>query len=167
MPHWQDRPATTDRPTMLEILRAKPAKSIGGIVLSHAIVGAYTHYWKGKTKICETPNCEPCNAAHKPRWYGYLAILSPTTHRQALLELTPACLDAIDRYLENHSTLRNATLYVQRAKPKINARIICEIRDRPEAAELLPQPADVKAHLARIWEIDLTHDETTRTLKMA
>lgn len=153
MDPWTNRPDRGEHPTQLQILRTPPGKAIGGIITTADALGAYTHYWRGRTTVCTHPLCEACDTHRTPRWYGYLAIISRATKTEALLEITPSCLPPIEAWLEEHGTLRGADISLQRANKKINSRLICSIRSSDYDGSKLPDAPNVKAQLERIWEI--------------
>lgn len=160
---WTDRPDRGDGSTQIAILRSRPAKTIGGIITSIDCVGAYTHYWKGRTCLCTHPNCDPCDASRAPRWYGYLAVVPPNGGQAAILEITPSCVPALDAYRESHGTLRGALIKVQRANAKINARVICTLTEGSFGGEKLPTAPNVKAQLCKMWEVpslQIVHPES-------
>ena len=149
---WTTRPDRECTRHALPLKRCLPAKPISGIVLSPEIVGAYLHYWRGRTTPCAAPNCDACANNHAPRWYGYLEMWSPTTAARVLFEITPACVDAIADYVATHGTTRGAQLTLARATKKPNSRLTAEIKEGNYAADRLPTASDVAAHLTHIWE---------------
>jgi len=154
---WTNRPDARDTTPTMQILRARPATTTAGVLLSPDLTGAYTHYWRGRTRICENPNCDPCNAHHKPRWYGYAALWSPNSNAVALLELTPACLPQIDAHIQRHNTLRLAQIRLRRANNKPNSRLILQIDLHPYPSGNAPPNPDVHATLERLWECTIVH----------
>lgn len=153
MTAWTNRPRPDDYSTQIQILRSRPGKPLRALVTAADLVGAYVHYWKGRTKLCEHPNCEACDASRQPRWYGYLAVVAEATLNPAILELTPSCVPAIDRYLADHGTLRGALVKLSRANPRINARVILELSEGNLGGTALPAAPKVEAQLCKIWEV--------------
>jgi len=159
MSEWTNRPAASQHPTQLQLLRVPPGRTIAAIITSHDVVGRDTHYWKGRTRVCTHPTCEPCDAHHAPRWYGYLAVVAPTMLAPTILEITAACIDPLDEYFRDHSTLRGAEINIRRANKKANSRLIAACRPSPYRDAKLPDAPNVIAHLCRIWEIPLPTEQ--------
>jgi len=158
MDAWTPRPNRGEHTTQIEMVRSKPGPARGGIVTTDDIVGAYTHFWKGRTTICTFPECDACDHHRTPRWYGYLAIIAEATKVPAIIELTPTCIPPVEEYLAEYGTLRGATVTLQRANKKINSRVLCTLRPSGYDKGVLPQPVNVRAHLAKIWELTAVQD---------
>jgi len=153
MDAWSARPDRGENPTQLQMMRCKPGHPLGGIVLGDEIVGAYTHYWKGRTSICLHPTCDACDALRAPRWYGYICVMAEVGKALALLELTPSCLPAIEDYLRDYGTLRGAKIVIARVNKKPNSRLQCTVTPGHFDKGVLPKSPDVKQHLCKIWEL--------------
>lgn len=149
---WTSRPDDRDSAPHHQIIRAKPGKTTQGVVLSLDLIGAYTHYWKGRTTPCNPPACPACDAGHKPRWYGYLALWNPATAAVAILEITTAAVPAIETYLARHGSLRYAQIMATRANRKPNSRLIVSFQAAPYSGPHGPEPPDLPAHLSHMWE---------------
>ena len=153
MESWSNRPTRGEVTTATKLVRAKPGKAIGGICLSEDLVGAYTHYWQGRTRICEGQGCEACESNRAARWYGYVAIMHETSKEVAILELTAGTIGAIDTHLKRYGSLRGARISVKRAGAKINSKIIATIEQTTiQSVELAPGPC-VEMILSKMWEV--------------
>jgi hypothetical protein len=150
---WTNRPDRGDHPTQLQLLRCRPSHPLLAIITADDVLGAYTHYWKGRTRICTHPTCDACDAHHAPRWYGYLAVVSTAMTAPTLVEITPSCIEAIESYLHEYRTLRGAQLTLKRANPKANSRLQATLEPSAYRDGKLPAAPDVRAQLERIWEI--------------
>jgi len=155
MSDWTNRPAPNQHPTQLQLLRVPPSKTIIAIITSDDAIGRDTHYWKGRTRVCTHPTCEPCDAHHAPRWYGYLAVVAPTMQAPTILEITAACVNSLNEYLQEYPTLRGAEITIRRANKKANSRLIATLKPSPYRDGKLPAAPNVITHLCRIWEIPL------------
>jgi hypothetical protein len=153
MPNWNTRPDRGDALAPITIVRTKPGPPNAMIVTSHAVLGVYTHYWKGRTKPCDGPACPACEAMMGARWYGYLAVWHPKSNAIGLLEITPSTTTALDAYEESHGTLRGAKVTTSRANRKINSRLILTIEEGTFSADKIPQPPNVRHQLCKLWEI--------------
>ena len=155
MENWANQPNEPTTETRMPIMRVLPGRPKSGIILSVGLTGAYTHFWRGRTTICTAPECDACDANRLPRWYGYLAVWSPSTKTQALFELTPAAAPDIIAHQEAYGTLRTARLTLQRANAKANSRVQAAIEPTTYATKDLPEPPNVRAILQRIWELKI------------
>jgi hypothetical protein len=153
MTTWPSRPDRDQHTNTTPLHRSKPGRTITALIASADLVGAYTHFWKGRTSICTYPACEPCSTSRSARWYGFLHIWSPETNASGILELTPSCLPAVDDWLEKFGTLRGAKICVSRASHKINSRVIATLKASPYALEKIPPALDLIAQLSRMWEV--------------
>jgi hypothetical protein len=153
MSTWKTRPDPDDRSYSVPLTRCPPDRSICGIITSREIAGRDLHYWQGRTRPCEHPTCDACDAGRKPRWYGYVSIYHPRSHAIAIFELTPACDPAIQAYLTEHGTIRGAKLTLRRSSTKLNGKILAELEPGSYDGTRLPEPVDVRAILHHIWEI--------------
>jgi len=153
MQTWPTRPNRATSQTTTPLHRSKPGRTINGIITSNDLVGAYTHFWKGRTSLCTYPECEPCSVSRSARWYGYLHIWNPETNASGILEITPSCLPAIDDWLEKFGTLRGAKISVSRASHKINSRVVATLKATNFAIDRIPPCVDVISQLCRMWEV--------------
>jgi len=156
MDPWTPRPNRADKQASIPLLRSKPGRTFAALCVSPEIVGAYTHFWKGRTALCTYPECEPCHAHRAARWYGYLHVWTPATNATALLEITPSCVTPLEEYLAQFGTLRGAKITIARANHKINSRVVLTAQASAYALDKLPATLDVRAHLRRIWETTAT-----------
>lgn len=156
MDPWSDRPRREAQTRAYQLLRTPPKGELKGIVLSDQQVGCYTHFWRGRTTVCTHEVCDACTAGRAPRWYGYLAIWSPTSHTTGILEFTEAALASVDAYFTTHGTLRAAKLIARRISHRANGRVVLDISEGNYAAATLPECPDVKSVLCKIWEIKET-----------
>lgn len=141
-------------PIQYDLFRV-PAKGMGrAIVVSHDVVGADTHYWRGRSQPCSGDKCEACEDGQSPRWRGYLAVMSPKSGRVVILEITAAAAGAIEAYFNKHRTLRGAGIVAERVGQKPNGRL--RLMLTPPAAEIdqLPKAPQIQRLLARIWGLN-------------
>lgn len=153
MDQWSKRPDRGEVTHSTKLVRAKPGKAIGGICLSADVIGAYTHYWQGRTRICEGPGCEACESNRAARWYGFLAIAHEQSKEVAILEITASSLQPIEAHLKKYGTLRGARISLKRAGAKINSRILATIEPTVLRDNELPTTPDVEKILAKMWEV--------------
>lgn len=159
MDPFSRRPEKERGDLAIPLVRCKPGRGVSGVILSDDTIGAYTHYWRGRTQICTRPECDACNADRRPRWYGYLGVWNPESRARAIFEVTPSCMESIDYYFTKFGSLRGAEIKLCRASPKINARVIAELKAGNYAGDKLPEAIDVRGILTKMWEIK---EETTK-----
>lgn len=153
MTNWTNRPTTHDQLHAIPIVRAKPGRTDAAIITATDVVGAYTHYWHGRTVMCTGPSCDACADKRTARWYGYLSLWVPSTGSILIAEITPPCVPSIDKYFHEYGTLRGARLELARANRKPNSRVICNLTPSQYTTDKLPAAPDVKKHLCRMWEV--------------
>ena len=153
MESWTNRPTRGEVTRGTKLIRAKPGKAIGGIGLNGDIVGAYTHFWQGRTRICDGQGCEACEANRAARWYGYIGIMHETSKEVAILELTAGTIGAIEEHIKRYGSLRGARISVKRGSQKINSKIIATIEQTTIQSNELPLGPFVEEILSRMWEV--------------
>lgn len=166
--NWCNRPAEIDLPDPWQILRAGASGVPSALILSPDTVGAYCHYWSGRTRLCLKSACEPCARGNVARWRGYVAALVGPNRATKLLELTPTCIPPLDRYLKEWSTLRGAVVTITRKGRVKNGQLELVFAEKPVSGANLPACPDVAAHVVRIWRTthtpkpsDLAYDAST------
>lgn len=150
---WTNRPDRGDDTTPVQILRARPGKVYEGIILSEDVCGAYTHYWHGRTVICKQDQCDACLNGRMPRWYGYLPIWCPSSNQIVIVELTPACVPALNEFWDKYHTLRTAKLKISRVNAKQNSRVVATFETTNYNDQACPTSPDVQRALSRLWEV--------------
>lgn len=149
---WTTAPAGELAPSGTRLLRVRPGKPITGIVTSRAMLGCNVHYWRGRTTPCEEDRCPACKDHRMPRWYGWLGLWNPRTHEHVIAEITSACVEPVSAYALKHGTLRGSLITLERATPKLNARLAARITESAFSPDALPDELDVIHVLEKIWE---------------
>lgn len=149
--NWAARPSEIDLPDPWQILRVAASGLPSALILSHDTCGAYCHYWGGRTRLCLKSACEPCSAGNVARWRGYVAALVGPSRMTKLLEFTPSCVPAINRYMAEWGTLRGAVVSLTRKGRAKNGQLECVFAEKPVSGANLPVDPDVVAHICRIW----------------
>jgi hypothetical protein len=153
MPSWtHDLPAA---PTHhgYDLRRTPPDRPIRAIATCDALNVCFTHYWGGRTRPCETPECEACNAMSPKRAHCYLSAMDPATRDHFLFECTAAAALPFSDWIATYGTLRGCLFQASRPKRRRNAKV--EILTKP--ADLskisLPPAPDIAAAMSVIWQI--------------
>lgn len=145
------RPSEARPARRWDIVRVKAGKAIMGVMLGHDVVGAYTHWWGGRTVPCNGPDCSPCSKNVELRWHGYLPLYSLKTRDTSIVEFTEACVEVIDRWFSEHRTLRGCVIEIHRPGAKANGELRAKVYDGPLAKAVLPESPQVEEILMRMW----------------
>lgn len=145
------RPASIDLPDQWKIMRCSKTGTPPCLILSEDTVGAYVHYYSGRTRLCLKRDCEPCHKGQAPRWRGYLAVIVHRTRATRLLELTPSVVPEIDRWCKQRGSLRGLIITLSRKGKVANGELECVLLEKPDTVGDLPACPDVSQHLVRIW----------------
>lgn len=148
---WARRPLEGTRTRRWEIVRVKAGKEVRGIMLAGDLVGAYTHFWGGRTVACDGRACLPCSKNVELRWHGYLPLYSARSRETSIIEVTEACVEVIDRWFSAHRSLRGAMVTIGRPGVKANGMLRARLEEGPLPVEALPAPPDVKSILENMW----------------
>jgi len=151
------RPNDTDGMNRYRIIRTPANGLLKAICLGIDAVGAYTHYYRGRTRPHTQPDCEACQAGVPTRWLGYLGVLLPKEMEIAILEFPSGCCSVLDEYLRLHRSLRGAEIWSMRAGSRPNARVRIQLRPGSRTEGQLPADPDIRIFLARLWDL---HSET-------
>jgi len=147
------------RGTSLPLLRCPPGKVLTAVVTSDDIIGTNTHYYHGRTLPCDDQSCPACDDGLPWRWHGYLSIWNPATAKQALFELTARAAEPFKDYRQTYGTLRGCMMAAKRANSAPNSKVLIHTKPADLASITLPEPPDVIAALAIIWNLS-RHDCT-------
>lgn len=151
---WSSRPDRGDASTNYQLARCPRSGTLRGVILSRSLQGTGTHYYRGRTTPCVGAKCEACKDGMAARWYGYVAIWSPSTDRVAIAEITDAAADDLDRWHARHGTLRGAVLTLKRQGARVNGRIIADVSQGTIDPDRLPPPPDLIRILEKIWGLN-------------
>ena len=90
------RPGHEHGPTesfALEISRVHPGEQLSIRTLSAELYGLFTHWVKGRSRICNTGNCEHCSKRIETVWKGY----APVHYYSVFSKLwVPTCLEVTE-----------------------------------------------------------------------
>jgi len=137
----------------LPLIRVPPKRTVGGLILSHRLIGASLHYWKGRTRPCTAPNCEACEGNYIPRWYGYLAILDEKKNKIGMIEVPARASWAIHRSWCEQRTLRGWRIELSRVGTRANAPVCVSLSEHKLEGRIIPECPDLVRALCRMWEV--------------
>lgn len=160
MPIWQDEPPQPHEFGGVRLLRVPPRGWTHGTITSHRLIGTYTHFSSRRTQPCSGPTCSLCAEGQPPRWHGYLSILSSSSARHLVLELTALAAQPVAEYQKRHGSLRGATIKAERAGNRPNSPVHVEVTPADTDLRTLPAEVHIRRYLATIWGIELDPSET-------
>jgi hypothetical protein len=150
---WSRRPPEGEAKRNYRITRA-PAKGVLTLtILSHDLVGCYTHYVGGRTRMCPGNGCEVCAANTRPRWHGYLAAVDEAKGDRVIVELPATIADSVGKIFDQARTLKGTRLMLSRTSNRPNARVTAKYSAPISAEAEYPAVADIRPILERMWEV--------------
>jgi len=149
---WESKPPENREYAAVRLMRVPMTGTITGIVTSAAYVGCYTHWDAYRTQPCEGPKCQLCLEGKPRRWQAYLSLMSQTTKRQIVLQITPLCAEALDAEIKRYGYLRGLLAAFGRVAKRPNARVYAEIRQLPDPYPDLPEGVDIRKYMSMIWQ---------------
>lgn len=151
---WTNRPPVGDTKPTTRLVRAIPKRPIRAFVLSGDVSGTKTHYWHGRTRPCNAPDCDACTANNIARWHGYIAIYNTDAHEVQVLEITSSSIQYIERYLVGRQSLRGAHITASRPSGRITGKLHLLLEQTTDLRPDLPPAPNVRQILERIWHGD-------------
>ena len=153
MPNWiNDLPDEMTRPGF-RLLRTPPDRPLRAVATAAQLQICWTHWWTGRTRPCEKPDCEACQAGAPARAHVYVSAVDISTHEHFIFECTAKAAGPFAEWLDNYPSLRGCHFVAYRPKRRRNAPV--EIHCRPIDLNTiqLPPPPDVTKIMAIVWHI--------------
>jgi len=155
MPPFSTGIPADPRGPAFQIRRTPPTKPLEGCITSHELLGCYTHYYRGRTIPCEGSDC-PAHADGVPfRWHSWATVFDPRTGDHFLFEVTAKAGDPLILYRKTYNTLRGCHFLAKRIGDKPNGQVIIRTQPADLTKVTLPDPPNVLAILAIIWDLPL------------
>jgi len=134
------------------IVRIPPNVGFNGQILSHEVVGYYTH-WAGTTVEClqDADICPGCKTRLPQRWKGYLQCWDALKRKEVFVELTPDAAQQILLQRSAERSLRGLRIKAWRVGRNPKGRIMVEISMPMDTFADLPAPRDVEPILRTLW----------------
>lgn len=149
----------------LPLLRTPRDRPIIAVITCKHLIGCSTHFWGGRTVPHDEIDCEPCANGATYRWHGYLSAFDHRINLHFLFESTArACQPFVDWY-KKHGTLRGVKFEAIRPQKRSNGRVQIRLKSTDPIEFPIPEPPNIKAALAIIWNIplaDLFDAESTK-----
>lgn len=150
---WADAPTTRSETNHFEIIRTPPGGSIHAVIASEKFIGTNLHYYRGRSTPCRKNNCEACEAGHRPRWTGYVLIMSKKTRRLNIFEFTQRCYEPFHAMQVARDSLRGVVFTCRRTSSRPNGPLTIIFEEDRMDPDAVPPVPDLREILERIWEI--------------
>lgn len=151
-PEFLARPPEGIMEPQWAIRRVPADKKMTVVILSHNLVGCYTHFFRGCTVSCPSHgHCEACENGTPRRWHSWFGGWNPKNDFRAIVEITPRVIEAFDSAFRKERTLRGKEVTLHRAPAKPNGKLYASIVDAGVSKDVLPKAPDVAKHLMRMW----------------
>lgn len=154
MPNWSPDVPERDGPRSMPLRRTPTSGQLRAVITSPDLIGCNTHFFQGHTMPCSSPDCEACQKGVPWAWHGYLAAIAGGTREHFLFEFTPQVGDIFKEYRGFHGTLRGCIITAVRHNNRSNGRVIVQTKPGDLAAMALPDPPDLEACMAIIWNLN-------------
>ena len=151
---FSSAPPEVDERHEFEIVRLGPGKKIRGIVLSEHLICRETHYVQKRTVPHHETGCPYCLANEQKRWYGWVALFSPTSGNTCILEFPAKPLATFVKWQKERGSLRGVELAARRRGREINGPVFVDLSHGTMAVDCLPAGPDVQLCLLRMWGFD-------------
>jgi len=134
-----------------QLMRVPAGGKLSGTILSHDLVCARVHYYQRRTTPHTDGECEACEHKTRLEWKGWVAVWSPQTRVIGILELTKRAMIPLEKWFDEHRTLRGAVVVVARIGRDINGKLFSTIHPGSIDRDLLPKSPNIEQLLARMW----------------
>ena len=161
MPKWSSTIPKDPKGPALPIKRTPAFKKLTAVVTTENLIGTMTHYFKGRTKPCELPDCEACRAGIPYRWHAYLAAEEVSTALHFIFETTAMGAEGFIDYRKAHGTIRGCLFEAARWKQRPNGRILLRMKPADLGQRRLPQGPDLIKCLSILWDLPSNDLHTT------
>ena len=145
------RPSKEEGRIIYPLIRCGTKPFQGAVILSHDIVGCYTHYWCRRTIPCRKDGCPACEKGYSARWHGWVFVQSRKTASKGIFEFTAGASAGLDKYFKEHRTLRGAIINAWREPAKANGRLVIQLEESKMDASVLPKAIKILPILMRMW----------------
>lgn len=155
-PLFAARPPDGVEEEVWKVLRVAPKAVLKGVILSHNLIGTFTHYYRGSSRPCPPQGiCEACDANYRRDWHSWFAAWSPESGNRVIVEITLKAVTAYDAFFRKHRTLRGAKFAMHRVPARANGKLFASLTEGDLPTSALPKDADIVKHLLRMWGYSL------------
>lgn len=153
MPTFTNRPPDDPRGHSLPLLRTPARGQLSGIVTTNDMIGCPTHFHQGRTQPCDVEDCDACHHGIPWRWHAWVGAFNVRNHQAFIFEMTARVASIMVNYREANGGLRGCAFRAQRRTTSPNSRVFLECQPADLQSIDLPQPPDLAACMAIIWNI--------------
>lgn len=165
MPAFSDRPPAETSGHNFDVVRCPIAGKLRAVITSESLIGCPTHFFRGHTVPCESPDCPACSEQLPWRWHGYVSVFTASTHLHQLLELTAAPAQILAAWFDLHKTLRGSEVVLNRTSPRPNGKVRLQVRAIDLSAVQLPPAPDLRRVLATLWNLPVATQAVSGLMK--
>jgi hypothetical protein len=151
-PEFLARPPEALIEPQWQIRRVRAKGTLGGVCLSHNLVGCYTHFFRGSTVPCPSQGtCEACDSNISRRWHSWFGAWAPETGGKCIVEVTLRAVSTFDARFRTNRTLRGCKFAIKRVPERDNGKLHVVLTDGDVPNDAIPKDCDVVKHLMRMW----------------
>ena len=153
MPNWSRDVPASDSVRAMPLLRTPTNGQLKAAITTPDLIGCPTHFFQGHTVPHQKENCEACKEGVGWVWHGYIAAIMASNRQHFLFEFTAQVGDTLKDYRKLQGTLRGGIITAERMHHRQNGRVVLSITPGDLAKLNLPDPPDVIACMAIIWNL--------------
>lgn len=165
MLNWSNQVPASDGPRAMPLLRTPTNGKLKAAITSTDLIGTPTHFFHGHTMPHLQDNCEACQNGVGWTWHGYIGAIMASTRQHFIFEFTAQVGDIMDHYRTLQGTLRGGIITAERMHHRPNGRVILQITPGDLAKLNLPDPPDLQACMATIWNLPRNQVKSNGRLK--
>lgn len=162
--NWTTHIPEDPRGQSFPLKRTPPNGKLVAAITSENLIGTDTHFYGGHTIPCERPECEACKVNMPFRFHAYVSALEAKTHLHFLFEFTKQAAQTFKQYFKAHGTLRGCLFEATRLHARVNGRVILFCKPLDQQKFPLPDPPNIAACMAIIWNIPIDQIQTNKII---
>jgi len=153
MPNWSNEVPTSDTVRAMPLLRTPTNGQLKACITTPDLIGTCTHFYQGHTTPHLDENCPACKEGVGWTWHGYVGAIMASNRQHFMFEFTAQVGDTLKEYRGLHGTLRGCIITAERMHHRPNGRVVLSCSPGDLAKLNLPDPPDVIACMATIWNL--------------
>lgn len=153
MPNWSNLVPKSDAPRAMPLRRTPTNGRLSAAITSPDLIGCCTHFYQGHTMPCAAESCKACAEGIPWTWHGYIGAITAIGRQHFIFEFTAQVGDVMKHYRTLQTTLRGGIITAERMHHRANGRVVLTITPGDLARLNLPEPPDIEACMAVIWNL--------------
>jgi len=153
MPNWSNVVPKSDAPRAMPLRRTPTNGQLRAAITTPDLIGTPTHFFQGHTVPCAGESCKACAEGIGWTWHGYVGAIASVGRQHFIFEFTAQVGDTLKHYRTLQSTLRGGIITAERMHHRPNGRVMLQITPGDLAQLNLPEPPDITACMAVIWNL--------------